>query len=132
MTRTPFLLLPLLCWLGVAPVAHAASPTSPASRGNDFPTVDRVLYVQECVAAHPDASNFEMVNKCSCALDALAQEIKYQDYVELSTASKATTIAGERGSVIRDSEKLQAGIKRYRALQTKVNKGCFIGPADGR
>ena len=26
-----------------------------AAQANDFPTVDRVLYVQECMAAHPDA-----------------------------------------------------------------------------
>jgi hypothetical protein len=119
-------LLRLLCLLGLPMVAHGASPA------NDFPTVDRVLYVQECIAAHPGTGNFEMTNKCSCALDALAKEIKYAEYVQLSTASKATTIGGERGGYIRDSEKLQADIKRYRALQAKVNKGCFIGPANGR
>lgn len=107
-------------------VAHGAAPA------NDFPTVDRVLYVQECIAAHPGTGSFEMTNKCSCALDALAKEVKYAEYVQLSTASKAATIGGERGGYIRDSEKLQADIKRYRALQAKVNKGCFIGPANGR
>ncbi|MDR1967950.1 MAG: hypothetical protein LBQ32_04540 [Burkholderiaceae bacterium] len=121
MTRTPCLLL--LGCLGLSIAAHGASPV------NDFPTADRVLYVQECIAAHPGAGNFEMVNKCSCALDALARELKYDEYVELSTASKASTIAGERGNVIRDVETMQAGIKRYRALQAKVAQGCFIGPA---
>ncbi|MBT2322802.1 hypothetical protein J7E62_10640 [Variovorax paradoxus] len=96
---------------------------------NDFPTVDRVLYVQECIAANPGHGSFEMTNKCSCALDALAREVKYADYIEMSTATKATTIGGERGGYIRDSEKLQAEIKRYRALQAKVKKACFIGTA---
>jgi hypothetical protein len=119
--------LRLLFLLGLPmAAAHGASPA------NDFPTVDRVLYVQECIAAHPGTGNFEMTNKCSCALDALAKEIKYTEYVQLSTASKATSIGGERGGYIRDSEELQADIKRYRALQAKVNKGCFIGPANGR
>ena len=127
MTRT----LRLLCLLALPMAAHGAARHG-AAPANDFPTVDRVLYVQECMAAHPGASTFEMINKCSCALDALAKEIKYEDYVEMSTASKATTIGGERGGYIRDSEKLQAEIKRYRALQAKVNKGCFIGPADAR
>ncbi len=49
-------------------------------RANDFPTVDRVLYVQECMKTNPGPS-YEMVNKCSCALDALAREVKYEDYV---------------------------------------------------
>lgn len=116
----------LFCLLGLPMAVHGAP------RANDFPTVDRVLYVQECIAAHPDAGNFEMTNKCSCALDSLAREIRYDEYVQLSTAAKATTIGGERGGYIRDSEKLQAGIKRYKALQAKVTKGCFIGPATAR
>ncbi len=120
-------LIRLLCLFGLPLAVHGAAPPA-----NDFPTVDRVLYVQECIAAHPDAGRFEMTNKCSCALDALAKEIKYAEYVQLSTASKATTIGGERGGYIRDSEKLQADIKRYRALQAKVNKGCFVGPATAR
>lgn len=120
-------ILRILCLLALPMGVHGAPRTN-----NDFPTVDRVLYVQECIAAHPDAGNFEMTNKCSCALDALAKEIKYEDYVQLSTAAKATTIGGERGGYIRDSEKLQADIKRYKALQAKVTKGCFIGPSTAR
>lgn len=112
--RLPFCLLPL------AFCGHAAA--------NDFPTVDRVLYVQECIATHP-GPNYEMVNKCSCALDAMAETVSFDDYVEMSTAAKATTIGGERGGYIRDNEMLQAHIKRYKALQSKVEKGCFLGAA---
>lgn len=127
MTRTLRLLCCLLPCLAALP-AQARG----AAQANDFPTVDRVLYVQECIAAHPDVGRFEMTNKCACALDALAKEVRYDEYVQLSTASKATTIGGERGGYIRDSEQLQADIKRYRALQAKVKKGCFIGPDSAR
>ena len=98
-----------------------------ASRANDFPTVDRVLYVQECLRAHP-GPQFEMVNKCSCAVDKVAAELPYDDYVTMSTAANATTIGGERGSYIRDTEGLQVLIRQYKALQTKVKKACFILP----
>ena len=98
---------------------------SAAALANDFPTVDRVLYVQECMRAHP-GPQFEMANKCSCALDALALDVKYDDYVTLSTISKAITIGGERGGTIRDAPSLEAQAKRYRELQTKAEKGCFI------
>ncbi len=94
---------------------------------NDFPTVDRVLYVQECMRDNP-GPNFEMVNKCSCALDALAREVKYEQYVEMSTIAKALSIGGERGNDLRDNETLKAPLKRYRELQAKVQKGCFINP----
>jgi hypothetical protein len=116
----------LVCFVALPMAAHAAP------RVNDFPTVDRVLYVHECMVAHPDIGHFEITNKCACAIDAIASEITYDEYVQLSTASKATTIGGERGSYIRDVEALQAGIKRYRALQAKTNKACFIGPPTAR
>ena len=100
---------------------------SAAVRANDFPTVDRVLYVQECMRAHP-GPQFEMVNKCSCALDALARDIKHADYVTMSTISKAISIGGERGASIRDVPTLEPQAKRYRELQAKAEKGCFINP----
>jgi hypothetical protein len=107
--------------IAAAVLAAASVP----ALANDFPTVDRVLYVQECMREHP-GPNFEMVNKCSCALDALAREIKYEEYVELSTIAKAMTIGGERGGDLRDNETLKPKLKRYRELQAKVLKGCFI------
>lgn len=100
---------------------------SAAACANDFPTADRVLYVQECMRAHP-GSQFEMTNKCSCALDALARDVKYDDYVTMSTVSKAMSIGGERGGTIRDAPSLEPQVKRYRELQKKAEKGCFINP----
>lgn len=94
---------------------------------NDFPTVDRVLYVQECMRNNP-GPNFEMVNKCSCALDALAREVKYEDYVSMSTVTNAISIGGERGSELRDNESVKPQIKRLRELQAKAQQGCFITP----
>jgi len=93
---------------------------------NDFPTVDRVLYVQECIRANP-GPQFEMVNKCSCALDRLASEVKYDEYVTMATIVKAVSIGGERGGEMRDNESLKPQIARYRELQARVAKACFIG-----
>jgi len=95
---------------------------------NDFPTVDRVLYVQECMRAHP-GPQFEMINKCACALDKLATSVQYKDYVTLSTIGKAMSIGGERGGAIRDVPSLEPQLKRYRELQSKAEKGCFINDA---
>jgi hypothetical protein len=95
---------------------------------NDFPTVDRVLYVQECMRAHPGPT-FEMTNKCSCALDMLAASVKYKDYVTMSTITKAMSIGGERGGAIRDVPSYEPEVKRLREIQAKAEKGCFISPA---
>lgn len=109
------------------PLALAGLLAALPSLANDFPTVDRVLYVQECMAGR-QGSKFELVNKCACALDALAREIRYEEYVQISTSAKATSIGGERGSYIRDAENLQVQVKRYRELQAKARSGCFLGP----
>lgn len=109
-----------LCAGGLLAAAMSAS-------ANDFPTVDRVLYVQECLRAHP-GQNFEMVNKCSCALDKLALKVKYDDYVTMSTIVKAISIGGERGGDLRDNESIKPQIKRYRDLQSEVQKSCFLDP----
>ena len=101
----------------------AAAP----ARANDFPTVDRVLYVQECVRNNP-GPHYEMINKCSCALDRLASEVKFSDYVNMSTIVNATSIGGERGGQLRDNETVKPQIARYRDLQAKARKACFIGP----
>jgi hypothetical protein len=113
----------LRCVLATCCLLAAAAP----ARANDFPTVDRVLYVQECIRNNP-GPHYEMVNKCSCALDRLAGEVKFADYVGMNTIVNAVTIGGERGGQLRDNESLKPQIARYRDLQTKVRKACFIGP----
>ncbi len=124
-------ILPSLA-LACALAAAAALPARAADeRRNDFPTSDRVLYVQECMRAHP-GPHYEMVNKCSCALDALAREVSFEDYVAMSTATNANSIGGERGNTIRDTELLQQQIKRYRELQARVKAGCFINVSSPR
>lgn len=118
--RTPALLAALF-----GSLLASAAPVQ--ARDNDFTTLERVLYVQECLRMHP-GPNFEMVNKCVCAVDRLAAEVSMDDYISMATANNANSIGGERGNAIRDAESLQDEIKRYRALQTKVKKACFILP----
>jgi hypothetical protein len=108
-------------------VAALLSLACASAAANDFPTIDRVLYVQECMRSNPGPF-YEMANKCSCALDGLAREVAYDDYVEMTTIVNSITIGGERGGTLRDNETLKPQIKRYRELQAKVQKACFIGP----
>lgn len=114
----PTRLLALLCLplLAAAPV-----------RANDFPTVDRVLYVQDCMRNNP-GNYYEMVNKCSCALDAIAREVKHEDFVNMQTITNAMTIGGERGNDLRDNDTVKPQLRRWRELNGKAQKGCFINP----
>ena len=101
-------------------------PLCSAAAAHDYPTLDRVLYVQECMRNHP-GPNFEMVSKCACALDVVAREVTFDDYVSMVTVSNAMTIGGERGNDLRDNESLKPQVTRYREVQAKARKSCFIG-----
>jgi len=54
--------------------------------------------------------------------------VSYEDYTNMSTIVNAMTIGGERGGVMRDNETVKPQIKRYRDLQAKVQKACFLSP----
>ncbi len=116
--RTAVLLAASAC----AASAHADLPA------HNYPTIDRVRFVMECMRDHP-GSAYEMTNKCSCALDRIADKMTYDEYVMGSTALNANSIGGERGSYIRDAESLQNEIKRYRSLLSDSKKACFINSA---
>ncbi|MDT7838305.1 hypothetical protein [Aquabacterium sp. OR-4] len=94
---------------------------------NDYPTAERVRYVLDCMRANP-GPQFEMLSKCSCALDAVAAEVPHEAYVSMSTAANAISIGGERGSELRDNESIKPQIKRLRELQAKAAQRCFIQP----
>ena len=98
---------------------------APLCQANDFPTADRVEFVLECMRDHT-GGQFELLNKCSCTIDRLAEHYKYDDFVEAQTMAKAVTIAGERGSTMRDNEQAQKAAKRYRAAVTEAGRACFL------
>ena len=98
--------------------------TTPAA-AHDYPTADRVVYVQECMKQNP-GHHYEMLNKCSCVLDKLASQISFDDFTTMSTATNANSMGGERGNSIRDVEVMQVEIKRFRELQAAARKSCFF------
>jgi hypothetical protein len=114
--------------LGVALASAAVTLASMSNdtTANDFPTIDRVMFVEACAREHPDRPHQEMLYKCSCALDAIAADYTYDQYVDLSTAFDAGQIAGERGAAVRESTTGQDLIKQFRAARSKAFSGCFI------
>lgn len=102
-----------------------------AAHANDFPTRERVIYVQECMRAHPGPA-FEMTSKCSCALDTIAAEVTYDEYSSMTTIAKAMSIGGERGNTIRDAPGLQPQLKRWRSVEANALRACFIVSEDGK
>jgi hypothetical protein len=101
---------------------------SAPAQAHDYPTTERVIYVQACMRANP-GGYYEMLNKCSCVIDAIARDVPFDQFDEMNTATQATSIGGERGSYIRDAESLQVQIRKFRQLQAQARKGCMISDA---
>ena len=98
----------------------------PIARANDFPTRTRVEFVLNCMRESKTPQP-ESMYKCSCAIDAIADKVDYNAWVELSTIANGTTIAGERGGVMRDLKDGRKLIAAYRELQESAKKSCFLG-----
>ena len=92
---------------------------------NDFPTRARVEFVLTCMS-ESKTSQQESMYKCSCAIDAIADKVSYATWVDLSTVANGTTIAGERGGVMRDLKDGRKLIVSFRELQNDAKKTCFI------
>lgn len=106
----------LLAALGAPLAAHA----------NDFPTTDRVEYVLECMQKHDGKQ--EYLYKCSCVIDRIAKAVRYDDYVEMSTALRNQSLGGERGALFRDPGTVKGMASKYKAIQADANKACYVEP----
>jgi hypothetical protein len=115
-----------LALLAFVPMTAAPPSRSDQVRGNDFPTVERVLFVEACVRDHPDRARTELLYKCSCAIDRIAAELSYAEYVDASTAFAAGQVAGERGTHIRESSAGEDLAGRYRQARANARKACML------
>jgi hypothetical protein len=111
-----------LCW--------CAAPAIGDPPPNDYPTVARVEYVQECVSRNGG----ELVNlyKCSCAIDWLAEHLSYDEFVEASTFARYATLPGAGGGIFRDPDRAKERAKLYRGLEADAFRACGLKQAAGR
>ncbi len=115
-----------LLGLALAALSLAGTPARAEEGKNDYPTAERVQFVEECMSEFPDKGRFEMVQKCSCVVDTLARHYTYDEFVDMSTASKAFTIAGERGNVVRDTSMGQQLNAAYKKAMSSAREACFM------
>lgn len=106
----------------IAAALVTAAPLLAAA--NDFPTHARAEYVLTCMRENDMRQ--DSLYKCSCAIDAIADKVSYEQWVDLSTVANATTIAGERGGVVRDIKDGRKMIGTYKEIQEQARKGCFL------
>jgi hypothetical protein len=91
---------------------------------HDYPTTDRVEYVLECMKDHE--GKYEYMYKCSCAIDAIAKDMPYEEYVESSMSLRNQNLQGARGATFRDPDSVKDMAKKFKTLRESANKQCFI------
>ncbi len=105
--------------------AFAAKTKVTRAKVNNYPTLDRVQYVLECAQNYPDKVHQEMIYKCSCAIDEIAKQISYDEFINDWTASKAISIAGDRGA-IREHQMVKGMVKQFKDVQGSAQKTCLF------
>ena len=114
----------LLALIAATALCRADTPPQDDRAGHDYPTAARVEYVQECMLKN--GGELSYLYKCSCAIDRIANELTYDDFVEWGTFARNASLAGERGGVFRDSDQARENAKQYRALEAEAFKACGL------
>jgi hypothetical protein len=104
--------------LGLTAAADVEAPV------NNYPTVARVEFVQECIRQH--GGKLENLYQCSCAIDRIANALSYDEFVESSTYAKYASLPGEGGGIFRDSDKAKQMAKRYRDTEAEAYRSCGL------
>lgn len=102
----------------------AANAVPPLAWANDFPTTARVEYVLECMKTH--SGKYEYLYKCSCAVDEIAKQVPFDEFVEISTASRHQTLGGQRGAEFRDPVQIKDMAGKYKTMERRAADACFV------
>jgi hypothetical protein len=114
--------LPALLGAAALCTGFATAADSPV---NDYPTVARVEFVQECINRH--GGKLENLYQCSCAIDRIANALSYDEFVETSTYARYSGLPGEGGGIFRDSDEARQKAKRYRETEAEAYRSCGLG-----
>lgn len=103
----------------------AASPAPPAfaQAVNDYPTNARAEYVLTCMATN--GQNREMLDRCSCAIDQIAEVLPYDGYVKAETVLRMRQVTGERASMFKGMPQMTEITADLRRAEAEAEIICF-------
>jgi hypothetical protein len=98
------------------------------SLASDFPTQARVEYVLRCMSAHGEQT-YDTLYPCICAIDKIAAEFSYDEYVEAEVFAMLRPTPGERGAVFRDPARAKVLAKKFTEATEGAESSCFVKPS---
>lgn len=107
--------------MALAAVLMAAPAWSQAV--NDYPTTARAEYVFTCMATNGQTR--EMMGRCSCAIDRIAEVLPYRDYISAETVLRMRQTTGERSGMFRGMATLTETVATLRRAEAEAEIICF-------
>lgn len=93
---------------------------------NDFPTLERVKFVQECMSLKGGPTYVNMYG-CSCVIDKIAGAMPFEEYVHADAFVRLRNMRGERGGYFRSSKDSRSARNALLTLRDQAEKDCFVG-----
>jgi hypothetical protein len=104
----------------LASVVLEAPHAAPA----DYPTETLADYVFACMATNGQTQ--DALRRCSCSIDAIAERVSYDDYVQAETVLRLQQVpGGGRTGMFRTSPWAQAMVDKLRQAQVEAELRCF-------
>jgi hypothetical protein len=104
--------------------ALALAVLAPAAAGaNDFPTAARAEFVFACMAANGQTQ--EILRKCSCAIDRIAESMTYEKYEAAETVMRMHLVPGDRVALFRNSPWATEMVDELNRAQAEATLRCF-------
>jgi len=90
---------------------------------NDYPTVVRADYVFGCMAANGNTQ--QSLERCSCSIDAIANVLPYERYVQAETVLRISQTPGQRSEIMRSTGMFRDIVADLRRAQAEAEVQCF-------
>ena len=110
-------------WMTVLAASLLTAAAARAAIENDYPTSARADYVFACMASNGQTQ--EMLNRCSCSIDAIASVLSYDQYVEAETIMRMRLIGGEKTAMFRGSKRMKQAVGDLKRAQAEAEILCF-------
>ncbi len=70
--------------------------------------------------------SYDTLYPCVCAIDKIAAELSYDEYVEGEAFAFLRPTPGERGAVFRDPERAKLLSNKFVELMERAESSCFV------
>ena len=113
----------LILVLGAAALASITLEAAGAAPV-DYPTEALADYVFGCMATNGQSQ--EALRRCSCSIDAIAEKLSYDEYVQAETVLRLQQVpGGGRTVMFRTTPWAQAMVDKLRQAQVEAELRCF-------